>query len=268
MADKTFKEIALERCDKRTAEEIATEICGLLTNNKSNDDVVTIPFEYGCVGYGIRPFGNGCEERKRRGECYTLNTMKVMGKEYCFDGLLKVEMICKAIKKKVEISNITTIGSKTYSGKNTVVTMCEQYEGYNFGPVYSTISNVVVINKVSKEFVKLQKYLVKHANFKLTETMCYFVPTFGKRGVYEENPDNRRYFCTEQYASVCADFLKLIKSTKGTNDTLAVNTVVLNDEEDKEYSMYHETECYGSKRYTIVCVITTPKGKRKLDMHL
>lgn len=254
MVSENVKETALKNCDNRGAEEIAKEIYGnvLIYAKKNRDkDSLTLPFEYGNRGYGIRPFGQGHEERERRGECWTTCTIEVAGKSYELSSDYSVEKICKAFIKLSESDPKMNVDVKNVG---------------NYPDYYDVVKSVCIINNVSKEFTQLQKYLMKYANFDLKEDMCYFNDTSGKRGEYYESVSGRTYFCCN--GKQCGDFLGKLKSVKSSRDTLSVEKVEDSDISDREYSRYYETECYGSVTNTIKVVVKTPSGRTKGEFTL
>lgn len=251
--NENIKETALKNCEKRNADIVASELYGKIIEyaKRSNDDICVISFEYGNRGYGIRPFGQGCEERERNGECMTTYTLDVLGNEYEFESTYTISSICDKIVKLTKNDNRMIVKTK---------------EVGNYPNYYELISEICHINKVAKEFTQIQKYLLKYANFKLTEDMCYSAPTSGKRGEYYEHNDERSFACTNQKR--CAAFIEKLKTTKSPKDTLTIEQVEYSDKEDMSHSIYYETECYGSIQKTIKVIIKTPTGRIKSEIYL
>lgn len=240
--NESIRETALKRCERRNADAVASELYGkiMASMKRNSDDICVITFEYGNRGYGIRPFGQGHEERERRGECMTTYTLEAAGCEYEFESPYTISRICNEIAKTAKADS-KMIVKTTNTG--------------------SRITEICYIRKVAKEFVQIQKYLLKYANFRLTEDMCYSAPTSGKRGEYYEHSGERSFACTNQRR--CAEFIERLKAAKSSRDTLAVRQVEYSDEEDRSHSIYYETECYGSVEKTIEVTVKTPAGKTK-----
>lgn len=251
--NESIRETVLGKCEKRNADIVTREIYKNIMAHikKSNDDICVITFEYGNCGYGIRPFGQGHEERERRGECMTTYTLEVVGCKYEFENPYIVSRICNEIAKT----------AKTDSKMIVKMTKAGNYPDY-----YDRISEICYIKKVAKEFVQIQKYLLKYANFKLTEDMCYSAPTSGKRGEYYEHNDQRSFACTSQRR--CAVFIEKLKAVRSSRDILEVEQVEHSDKEDRSHSIYYETECYGSIEKTVKVTVKTPTGRIKDRIYL
>lgn len=253
MLNESAKDVALKNCDTREADVIAREIYDGIAKyaKRSSRDVVTVRFSCGNAGYGDRPFGSGCEERQRRGECYVTYTIEVLNMQYEVASERTMKDILGAFVKLAK-------GDRTM---DVAVRETGSYPDY-----YEVPTEAVVVKNVSKEFVRLQKYLLKYAGFELQETACYSAPTSGKRGHYEEDIEERVYFCLD--GRRCAEFLDKLKSAKSSKDTLSVETAEESDTSDREYSQYYETECYGSVVRTVKAVVKSPSGKVKATLFL
>lgn len=251
--NENIKEIAMKNCDKRSTDIVAAELYAKIIKyaKRNGNDICTISFEYGNRGYGVRPFGQGYKERERNGECMTTHTLEVIGNTYEFSGVYTISEICDKIIKLAKNDKKMIIKTEEYG---------------NYPNYYDLITEICYINKVSKEFIQIQKYLLKYANFKLTEDMCYDAPTSGKRGMYYEDIHERNFACTN--SKKCAEFIEKLKKAKSPKDTLTVKQVEYSDKEDMEHSIYYETECSGSIRKTIKATIKTPTGRLKSEIIL
>lgn len=127
---------------------------------------------------------------------------------------------------------------------------------------YSTIvvNSISLLEKPCSKFTSLVNYLNKYAKFQLKPTDIYSVSTFGKRGVYGESGPRTYIHANEKY---CAKVLEWLRKHKASKDQLQITLELDENQEDKSYSEYYETECYGSKRYYLVAKVLTPSGKQK-----
>lgn len=244
-----FNAYAKERCDNRKDSEIVEEIyTNILKHIKSDKSSKTtmVQFDYSQRGYGVRPFGSGHEQRERSGECATNQLLSVLKKDY-------------ELRDEYTLQNIVRKLIERFKSNEDIIVETKEVGSYPY--YYDLIMRVISINNPSKEFVTIQKYLLKYANFNLKKNACYVADTSGKRGYYSEDSTSRKYICFNEKR--CARFLEELKKLKSSRDILKVEYYELNDEEDKEHSMYYETECYGSVEKTIKVTVMTPTKKVK-----
>lgn len=243
----TLRDRVLKKCDRRKTQEIADEIIKLIdadARKRKNEGIVVVDFRCGNCGYGERPFGSGHEERERRGECMTTDTIEVCGKRY--------ELTSSAGVIYQLIRHFDAHKDEYFY---------DSYETGNWGNYRTVLQAVGKIVKTCREFSSLRTYLSKYAGYDLLPSKCYSVRESGKRGQYSENLSSRRYACCD--GERCARFLEQLRKLRSTNDKLKVEDYTERDREDQRYSEYYETECSGSSRYCIKVTVSSPSGKVK-----
>lgn len=130
---------------------------------------------------------------------------------------------------------------------------------------YAYFDSIKMLAPACKDFTKILNLLDKHkgcyrqAEFKPYD--FYEVGTFGKRGVYDTESDDRVY--TMHRADYCKMVYNTLKTKIGAKDSVKTEVVTNYNEEDKEYSRYYEVECYGSRQVALKVSVFTPKGKLK-----
>lgn len=128
---------------------------------------------------------------------------------------------------------------------------------------YSILENIYLLDNPCKDFVSIQKFLLKYANYNLADFKLFSVRMGGKRGrLYDEEGD--RYYLANKEKK-CASILEELRKHRGTNDTITCQygEEEYIDELERRYSSYHETECDGEKRSYLAITIKTPAGKVK-----
>ena len=112
-------------------------------------------------------------------------------------------------------------------------------------------SITIFIKDVCPEFVELQKLCKEKLNINLGKGDLYKAETSGKRGRYFEEVSTRKYFC--YYPNKCRKLIDSINAC--TAKGIKMHIGKHEDQEDRQASIYYETECYGSIEYDI-CPVT------------
>lgn len=112
-------------------------------------------------------------------------------------------------------------------------------------------SITIFTKEVCPEFIELQKICRDKLDIFLTRSDLYRARTSGKRGRYYEEVDSRRFTCYNPRE--CQYLIDRIKTCldKGIKMHIGKHE----DQEDRQASIYYETECYGSIEYDI-CPVT------------
>ena len=83
---------------------------------------------------------------------------------------------------------------------------------------YSLLEKISLLNNPCKDFVSIQKFLLKYANYNLADFKLFDVRMGGKRGrLYDEEGD-REYLANQP--KKCARILEELRKYRGTNDTI------------------------------------------------
>lgn len=112
-------------------------------------------------------------------------------------------------------------------------------------------SITIFTKDVCPEFIELQKICREKLNIFLTRDNLYRAHTSGKRGRYFEDVASRRYTCDNP--KECQYLIDRIG--KCLEKGIKMHIGKHEDQEDRQASIYYETECYGSIEYDI-CPVT------------
>ena len=133
---------------------------------------------------------------------------------------------------------------------------------------YSLLEKIYLLDNPCKDFVSIQKFLLKYVNYNLTDFKLFDVRMGGKRGrLYDEEGD--RYYLANKEKK-CAKILEELRKYRGTNDTITCKYGEEDwmDEMERKYSAYHEVECDGVRRHYLEITIKTPSGKVKYNQKI
>lgn len=239
----------VKNCENRTsdvlAKEMMTKIKKYISQNKQ-ENYISIVMNYGQNGYGIRPFGTGCEDRQRKKECLVTYTMGIDGLEVKYE-FMNQSALGSLSKKLVEELK------KQY--EDVIINMKSIGENWNYTDV---IDNIAIINPC-KEFTKLQKLILKKTGYELKPLDLYRVRTSGKRGAYYEDVRDRNYLSVDPQK--CSRELENLTKFFKPRRECKCKIVHHSDTSDRNYSMYYETECYGSKETALEITQSTSTGR-------
>lgn len=229
------------------AETIISDVKNAL--KKADGNVREVEVFSTSVGHGFRPFGNHVD-----GD-YIDYRMKVCGKEY--NGLGKYDIINLFKYLLSAVQNLST--EKGFASVKSVTDEVDFSENWYHPNYCKVIRSIRMLGKPCKEFVALNKYLVKYGCDEMKQDQYYYVDLFGKRGQYDES-GTRAYLCFRD--KVCERMLAELRKKKSSRDTIKCESKTI-DDIDTEYSIRYETECYGQRVVMPQIIVSTPSGKQK-----
>lgn len=210
---------------------------------KDSNGISECKIEVYSVGHGGRPFG------QHLAGAYIDFRISV-GRNMEFDGL--------GLRDAASVGNLVARLMKEH---DVEVKKEGVYVGYgNFTPDFEF---PVIFRKFCtpcRSFLKLSEIFKRSGAGELPFKEWYSVNTSGKRGTYSESGE-RRYYCYDE--QLCANILAWLKQKKTSRDTVEFKIVHNEDTEDRNYSMYYETECYGSVDNNLEITIKTQTGRVK-----
>lgn len=181
-------------------------------------------------------------------------------------------------------ANLRTLldAQKKVKGWSTLVYSTEKVEEFTNSfynrPTMAMITKVEMPDAPCKEYKSLMNYLNKYGvrmenngrnwtySMNLGNFQLYSVYAGGKRGVLWGEEGTRRYL--DNKPKKCADILATIRKHRTAKDKLIC---IFGKEEyieplDRQYSIYHETECDGEIRSYVNIIVKSDKGKTKCDI--
>ena len=133
---------------------------------------------------------------------------------------------------------------------------------------YSILEKIYLLDNPCKDFISIQKFLLKYANYNLADFKLFDVRMGGKRGRLFDEEGDRYYLANKE--KKCAKILEELRKYRGTNDTITCKYGEEDwmDEMERKYSAYHEVECDGVRRHYLEITIKTPSGKVKYNQKI
>jgi len=133
---------------------------------------------------------------------------------------------------------------------------------------YSLIEKINLLENPCKDFVTIQKFLLKYAKYNLEDFKLFSAYMGGKRGRLFDEEGDRCYLANKE--KKCAKILEELRKYRGTNDTITCKYGEEDwmDEIDRKYSIMHEVECDGERRHYLLITIKTPSGKVKYSQKI
>lgn len=133
---------------------------------------------------------------------------------------------------------------------------------------YSLLEKIYLLDNPCKDFVSIQKFLLKYANYNLQDFKLFVVHMSGKRGRLIDEEGDRSYLANQP--KKCARILEELRKYRKANDTISCvyGEEDWMDDMERKYSAYHEVECDGVRRHYLEITIKTPSGKVKYNQKI
>lgn len=197
---------------------------------------------------------NAINECKSKTKVFDIYCGRTKGKEHYY-----VEVNDKAVLingmgvEKGDCLNALT-RAVMQCGVGKTATFIDAYHNGRYIKIPRTLRGI----DACESFFKVNEFLNAHKCIGLSASDVYIMPQFGKRGIYEDQPQRQTFFSESEDS--CADLLKWLVANECEKFTILLKTFV--DHEDESASRYYETECYGSRGQ--YAVIETSNGTTRI----
>ncbi len=122
---------------------------------------------------------------------------------------------------------------------------------------------IALLTAPCQDFVTLAKTLEKACGLTVNPTDLYSVSVVGKRGRDYRESGQKNFFAYD--IGKCKKVIDWIRENKKAGNILRASIESLIDAEDRDYSIRHETESYGTKHQYLLLTLFTNGGKKKKE---
>lgn len=246
--------------DTNKAEKIAKEIFKYIkqTLPKKREEGKKSPFYDKCVRF----IADSTYDHEKKGY---VDFPNVDGKEYRGS-----ETMGDVRQISNEVIRLLNEQRKVKGWKNLVYNTIKIEEGASYWSrkSYTILDKISLLDNPCKDFVSIQKFLLKYGNYVLGDFVLFSAQMGGKRGVLWDEYGERLYLANKE--KKCANILAELKAVRKTNDSVSCKfgTEDYIDPLERDYSAYHEVECEGERRNYLEITIKTPSGKVKYSQKI